>query len=444
MAQRAVRPCAYPVVAQRFASPSRTIVVLTNDKMLHPTAFIQTMTDPQIFNRTFNSGADGTRHYNACVGNNGFVDSKSYGDGFAEAVDILTSALESDDHRGQLDTLIYPICFCARHHVELFLKAQIIAIGSMRGIAPAEPVSGIHHLGKLWDALVKVATDTDRRFVEPLEGMRETISNIAEIDPTGQTFRYPTSNESVKHLVRTPVINVPTLRREFRALARRIGDFEDLADAVADEYRRGTFTKRLSRRELESIARALPRRESWATGPDFDEAKAMLLAKFSLSKNDFNRAVCLIQEHREFCSHLGLSKPIPNLDTASLDRLNRLFNGEISIEEIPAEELVALGAVFEIASPSHYSEDYDRMASYMADDFDANDCGQTQVPRWARGIKRLSLGLRKVGQPDLSDHLDQKVDPSAYIEKMDKANEGFSRLRARIRSGSDDEPPLGE
>jgi hypothetical protein len=395
------------------------------------------MTDQRVFNKTFNPGAHGTQSLNACVGNNGFVDSRSYGDGFAEAVDILTSALESNDHRSQLDTLIYPICFCARHHVELFLKEQIVVIGKMRGFPPTISISGTHDLGVLWDAMVEVATKTDRRFVIPLDDMKGTILNIAQIDPTGQTFRYPTNIESAKHLVQTPVINVPTLRREFMALAERISDFEHLADAVANEYRLGTFTTKLSRHDVEYIAKALPRRDTWATNPEFNEVKASLMTAFALSGKDFIKAVCLIEGHREFCSHIGMNKPIPHLDRSSLDRLHQLFNEQIQFEEMAEVELVAFSSMLEMSSSSLFSEDYERVERNFAADFDVSEYEFAQVSRWARQLHRLALGMRKVGQPDLAEYLVKNVDPSACVKNLDEENESFANWRARIISGSD-------
>lgn len=392
------------------------------------------MNDPKTFNPTFNPGAAGTRGYNACVGNNGFVDSRSYGDGFAEAVDLLTHALESNDHRSQLDTLIYPICFCARHHVELFLKEQIEAIGKMRGVRPDLSVSGTHDLSNLWDALVKVAALTDSRFDAPLAQMKSTISDIAQIDPTGQTFRYPANTESAKHLVQTPVINVPTLRRQFMALAERIKEFQYLCDAVADEYRRGTFTSKLSRHDLEMIARALPPRDAWALGVEFDETKRRLMEKHGLSGKDFIRAIDLIQKHREFCSHLGMNLPIPNIDTASLDRLNLFFNDQIPFEDLPRLELIAFSAILDMASPSLYSEDYERVESSFAVDFDASQWKHSEVKRWPRQLSKIAAGLRKLGQLKLAAYLDQHVSPESSIRRQELESLNFETWRAKLKS----------
>lgn len=422
-------------IATRDFSLRKAVIDSGSSKIRSFIAQIVTMTDSRIFNDTFNPGTAGTGRYNACVGNNGFVDSRSYGDGFAEAVDILTSALEANDDRGQLDTLIYPICFCARHHVELFLKEQIVVIGRMRHIPPPVSIVGTHDLRNLWDALVMVATKTDKRFSELLDQMRMTISDIAQIDPTGQTFRYPTNVESAKHLVLTPVINVPTLRRKFMALAERIRDFEHLGDALAEEYRLGTVTTKLSRRDIEYVAKALPRRETWATTPEFDETKARLMAELAISSNDFRRALCVIQDHREFCAHIGMNRPIPNLDVSSLDRLNLLFNEQIQIEEMPKAELIAFSAIFELSLSSYYSEDYEAVERNFAADFDLNEYKSTQASLWARRLSRLANGLRKVGQPHLAEHLEHNVDPTAFIKRLDKASEDFASWRARIRDG---------
>lgn len=347
---------------------------------------------------------------------------------------------ESDDHRVQLDTLIYPICFCARHHVELFLKEQIELIKKMRGVQILGFKSDIHDLKNLWDALIQVAAMTDRRFAAPLDSMKSTILDFAQIDPTGQTFRYPKNTESVKHLVQTPVINVPTLRREFMKLAEHIKDCQYLCDAIGDEYRKGTFTSKLSRHDLETIALALPPRADWATSPEFDEVKARLMAEYGLSGNDFRRALCLIQDHREFCAHIGMRKVVPNFDISSLGRLNQLFNGQIRLAEMPGLELVAFSALFEISSLSLYSEDYEKVERNFAADFDSNDYDDTQTSSWARQLDRLVIGLRKVGQPDLAEHLKRHVDPAVWIERQKRESEAFARLRGRVMSGDANTP----
>ncbi|WP_146056712.1 hypothetical protein [Chromobacterium alticapitis] len=90
-------------------------------------------------NKTFGHGNNWK--YNACVGKNSGGDNHViYMDGFERAVRILAqSSLEAgrgsdwEDYRSypHVDAVIYPICFCARHHAELFIKNSIRDVGTI-------------------------------------------------------------------------------------------------------------------------------------------------------------------------------------------------------------------------------------------------------------------------------------------------------------------------
>lgn len=58
--------------------------------------------------------------FTACVGTNGNYGQDTICDGFKDAVHILTNSLESGE--GTADSLVYPILFCIRHSIELYLK----------------------------------------------------------------------------------------------------------------------------------------------------------------------------------------------------------------------------------------------------------------------------------------------------------------------------------
>ena len=58
--------------------------------------------------------------FTACVGTNGIYGQDTICDGFKDAVHILTNSLESGE--GTADSLVYPILFCIRHSIELYLK----------------------------------------------------------------------------------------------------------------------------------------------------------------------------------------------------------------------------------------------------------------------------------------------------------------------------------
>lgn len=58
--------------------------------------------------------------YTACVGTNGGYDQSTIYEGFKDAVDTLIKSI--DEYKNLSDPLVYPILFCIRHSIELFLK----------------------------------------------------------------------------------------------------------------------------------------------------------------------------------------------------------------------------------------------------------------------------------------------------------------------------------
>lgn len=68
----------------------------------------------------FNSQT-GNVDYVACVGDNGGYNQLTIYEGFIEAADIMFGSIAS--YENQPDPMVYPILFCFRHSLELFLKA---------------------------------------------------------------------------------------------------------------------------------------------------------------------------------------------------------------------------------------------------------------------------------------------------------------------------------
>lgn len=381
----------------------------------------------RIFNKTFNAGEQGTHLLNACVGNNGLVDKRSYSDGFKDAVEILTSGILNIRSKGQIDTLIYPICFCARHHIELFLKNQIELISNMRKIAPSINVGATHDLLLLWEAFQDIALATDERFDASINSIEEYVRDFAEIDPTGQTFRYPWSTDSVKHLVNTPVINIPALRTRFLELAKHFHEFEHLSDYVGYEYRYGTYTKKLSRYQLEQIAKILPQRTAWGN-PEFDQIRVELKKKYKLSSRDLTEALKTIEDHTEFCSFIGMHKPIRDLTEATLYRVHLVFNNRLEMAEMPVTELIVLTAIFEIGSFRMLSEEFDNIAESTREDFNLDHCIKVSAARWAYRIQQLRQGLEKLGQLRLVEFLDENVDPKPTLDMLEIERRAWSEF----------------
>ncbi len=271
------------------------------------------------FNDTFRG--DEPTQYNACVGNNGNPSYREYADGFADAAIILIDkALTTLD----IDEQIYPICFNMRHSVELRLKHQISQLKLIRSEISLDDFdsAGSHDIGNIWQYFKDKSEKVDKRFSPIVDSIDGFINDIAEIDPTGQTFRYPLSNESVKHLVDVSIINVVRLKERFTVLRKKLEELLYLSDSLIREYQQGTYTNNLSRVDIEKIAEKLPDISKWGE-ESFDVIRANLKLEYSISSRELSDAINHIKKHYEFSQKIGLHIGLSN---AKSDDLVVFFN----------------------------------------------------------------------------------------------------------------------
>lgn len=228
---------------------------------------------------------------NACVGENGQPDYVDYAKGFSAAANLLISRVIDDNGiHHYVDELIYPICFNMRHSVELRLKGaikEISQLANLLGKGFTFSLSGSHDIGNIWKFFSDNSESLDKRYAAINSKIDTTITDISEIDPTGQVFRYPESNDCIKHLVDVSIINIVVLRDKFRELEDNLNELHRLSVWLNREYRLSTFTSKLSRPMLYQIAKMLPHKSTWAE-IDFAAIKEKIKNRFSLSNNDFN------------------------------------------------------------------------------------------------------------------------------------------------------------
>lgn len=272
---------------------------------------------------------------NACVGENGAPGIIDYASGFAAAANaLLDSAVASQGLKLPVDTLVYPVCFTMRHAIELFLKSAIedlIRIGDMRGVAlPMFRQKESHDLGVIWSYLKGHALTTDERLAEIVSGLDEYVLDVAAIDASGQVFRYPFDLENRKHLSDIGIINFLVLKKRFNEIEQQLLALSGMIKELVDEYRWGTFTKKLSRHQLRQLAMELPPRSAWQEA-SFDDVKATLMAKFNLSGRDFCKALKLIQQRHEMAACIGIQVPIPGL---TLEALQHFFDHWCEVHEL--------------------------------------------------------------------------------------------------------------
>lgn len=270
-------------------------------------------------NSTFRGGSP--TWTNACVGNNGSPSYVEYALGFSKAANLLIDqVLESHGITYNVDDMVYPVCFNMRHSVELRLKgsiAELEVIAKMKGRKLSFDLAGSHDIGNIWSFFKHESEKIDARYKSINADIEPTILDIAEVDATGQTFRYPIDNESQKHLTDVALINFVVLKQKFNDLQEKLDDLLYLNDYLIEEYSQDTFTAKLSRQQLFQLARDLPDISSWKN-ETFRQTKLDLRKKYNLSSNDLTKAIGVIKNNYELMFKLGSQLPLKGVDEYNL------------------------------------------------------------------------------------------------------------------------------
>lgn len=266
-------------------------------------------------NTTFIGGAP--TWANACVGENGSPGYWDYAKGFSQAATILIdSVLSGRGLKHSVDEMVYPICFNMRHSVELRIKGAISELTLIERARCSDlqfDFSGSHDIGNIWSFFAEKARAVDDRYEPIIRGLDRRIADIAEVDATGQTFRYPLDTESQKHLVGIAVINFVILKRRFSELETALDDLHRLNSYLRDEYACGSFTKRLSRKNLFEIASLLPFRSAWAE-ESFGATKSEIKQRFGIGSKELSESIKRIESHFELAPEIEISIPLLGIE----------------------------------------------------------------------------------------------------------------------------------
>ncbi|HHC7310620.1 TPA: hypothetical protein ACN30N_003509 [Vibrio campbellii] len=258
---------------------------------------------------------------NACVGDNGSPSYVEYAMGFSKAANlIIDQVLKTRDIDLSVDEMVYPVCFNMRHSIELRLKGAIEAletIGKMISVEVEFNYSGSHDLGNIWAFFKGTSENIDMRYKNVNDQIEPTILDVAEIDATGQTFRYAFDIDSQRHLTEVQIINFVVLKAKFNALEQGLDSLLRLTEYLTEEYSLNTFTKKLSRCQLFSLANDLPPRAVWMN-ESFRETKLTLRDKYSLGSRDLSCAINIIQSNYELAYRIDAPLPLKGLDENDL------------------------------------------------------------------------------------------------------------------------------
>jgi len=386
-------------------------------------------------------------HQNAIVSGNWAGDlGYAYREGFMQATLVLLAAAAAesyvDPNTGEtavvfVDALVYPICFNARHFIELFLKDSIRAVSALGPNATKVGVIATHDLAGLW-ADFACAIARDSRLVEFGMPLEDVFKDIADIDSTGMTFRYSHDLDENVHLPDIEHISLSVLGDRLREMFRQAEEFSGCLTVLQQEYAQSTFTGKLHRENIKAIARRLPPHEKWAE--ELKPIKKEICEQLGLSSNDFCKALVLIKRHREFAGLVGLELPLAELPIDVFTRLARVHAGEADHEVISRDEWLGLDAVMEISRLDSYSEEYDRHLKHISSSDYEGPFDPAHIARnaYARN-QRLRGGLVKLGQrtllaalaeaiPHLAEPM--KIPPKRTEEEISAlAEEMFTHIR---------------
>jgi len=265
-------------------------------------------------NRTFRRGSP--TWANACGGNNGSPDYWEYSKGFSSSANLLIDAVIRDEARTlSVDELIYPACFNMRHSVELRLKAAIShlqSIANTKGEKIFFDYTGSHDISLIWEFLKTNSELIDERYITINARINSTIVDIADVDATGQTFRYPVNTESQKHLTEISLINFIILKHQFSDLEKNLDTLYRLNIFLIEEYSLKTFTRKISRKQLFEISKILPATSAWVED-HFNETRNFIKNKYGISGSELSKAINLIKGNYEFASLIGVQPPLAGL-----------------------------------------------------------------------------------------------------------------------------------
>ncbi len=265
-------------------------------------------------NKTFHAN---NINYNACVGFNGNYDIDTYALGYLETVNVLLESTIKGETT--LDAIIYPVVYSARHYIELTLKHQIAGLTHINRIVDANFNSrflAIHEISELWKEF-KLISKLDSRYSELVLRAEEYINDFSEIDDNGETFRYPFSNDNIKHLTGLYCIDLYDFGVRFEELCEILKEIVWLTSGLIEEYKQRSFISGKSRAEIQAVAMKLPPIRTWSES-GFNSIKNQIKAEFNLSSNQLTKIINFIKSHREFSA---------------------LIDNEISLEELTNKDL---------------------------------------------------------------------------------------------------------
>ena len=388
----------------------------------------------------------------ATVGTNGYHTISDYADGFFEGAEFIIyecytrlnnrKNISSQSIRKNIteDIIVYPVCFNIRHSIELYLKEiieNIFDIYEVKGLNLFRIKEIEHHdINKLWEVLRDAHFSNwnanlgipreiifDNEFDEYINFLDKYITSWGALDPTGQTFRYPFSNESKRHLEDRGIISVYSLFLKSKEFHKKLKEFRNFSYFLKEQYKKGKFAKFFTYKQLISIAEKLPNYYEWRNMDcnkvdSLRSIKEMVINK-KIKKDYFLSSLIGIDIDFKYISKERFSEFYlffkNNEDeiysSCKMNSIEDIFiipeiNNSISklLHTYNEEELLDIVSLMYMGRDNEDLYDYDKIISHMKESFHSKDAIVNKILE-KRGNMRMYLenSLKIFGKDKLWD-----------------------------------------
>lgn len=247
--------------------------------------------------------------YIACVGENGGTDNESILTGFRSTVKLIIYDIKNGN--GTEDELIYPLVFSIRHCIELSIKIAVEYIRDIYSIKNQNfPILDTdlhtHDIEEL-AGILRSLYSTDRRIKDLFE-LPLQYSKDYFFDKKGDVFRYEKDTSGGESLKRLNIsqISISILESKFDRMYYLYSYGLSVLASVTEEYSIGSYTRDLSRNDIEAISRQLPQYSEWSVGKGLDDCKERIREKYSVSNRQISEAITYIMNNPLFASNIGI------------------------------------------------------------------------------------------------------------------------------------------
>ncbi|MBX4261944.1 hypothetical protein KTC96_11405 [Clostridium estertheticum] len=412
--------------------------------------------------------------YTACVGINGGYNQSTIYEGFKSAVDTLIESIGK--YNNYSDPLVYPILFCIRHSIELFLKDLYNSIQYIKSVKDnndsfvklnkarrilsklsqqrdycdwiishndknnsdlhternkkrrkmlqkrlttiqdcidlfsedcfkdSKKEEFTHNLNELIQKITSIY-HIDIRIKELFDEVLPILSYYKDIDPNGDAFRYWSDKDGKPHFEtkEIDIVKIDIIAVQFEEITKLFSQIDWLMWYLKKEYNTGTFTKDLSRAQLEEISKLLPLPNEFTK--KIKQVKEKVKKKYNVGSNKFNYALEIIRRHREFSSYMAKEKVFSCLSDATMKIFAECSLGQRNWEEssskISINELSLLFTFSDISGWRYAEGNY----VYFSEDLEFlySETKKRHEIGWhdinpASEINHVIKGMKKCGQ----------------------------------------------